>query len=63
MAKYTLPPNINDWITKLNDTTVPLHVRENLRMMLENVRDACSQELDRYKLVQNKPVGKQKKKG
>lgn len=49
MPEYTVPPIIQDWINKLNDQNTQFHVKENICMMLENVRDACGKEIDKHR--------------
>jgi hypothetical protein len=53
MSKYNLPPIIEDWIDKLNDTNIPMHIRENYAMMLTNVKTACETELSKYSHFKN----------
>lgn len=49
MPEYVVPPIIQDWINKLNDPAIAFHVKENVCMMLENVRDACGKEIDKHR--------------
>lgn len=48
MTNYVIPPIIQDWINKLNDKNTNIHLRDNVRMMLENVRNACDNEIKKF---------------
>ena len=54
MPEYVVPPIIQDWINKINDSNTPFHVKENICMMLDNVKDACGKEVDKHR--KNKSV-------
>lgn len=49
MRNYNIPPIIADWLGKLNNPSEPTHIRDNYRMMIENVVEACNSELTKYK--------------
>jgi hypothetical protein len=53
MADYVVPPIIQDWINKLRDKNTNLHLRDNVRMMLENVRNACDTEIRKFVAEKN----------
>lgn len=44
-----VPPIISDWLEKINNKSNPLHVRDNIAMMLENVSQACSTAVSTYR--------------
>lgn len=43
--KYNIPPLVKDMITKLRDERSPPHIRNNYKMMLENIMRACQEEV------------------
>ena len=43
--KYNIPPVIKDMISKLRDERSPAHIRNNYKMMLENIAKACQEEI------------------
>lgn len=44
-----VPPIIQDYIATINNTRNPLHVRENARLMLENIITACTKAVSDFK--------------
>lgn len=46
--KYNVPPLIKDMILKLRDDNAPLHIRNNYKMMLDNVMRACQVEIEEF---------------
>jgi hypothetical protein len=63
MKNYVIPPIIKNWIDQLKDTSQPVHVRENLAMMLENVRAACAAEVTKYRKESTPKIKVARKKG
>lgn len=49
MSKVNIPVIIKNWIEKLNDPKEKDFVRENYRMMMENLIDILSAEVARYR--------------
>ncbi len=46
---YTnLPPIIENLIHNLHDQNQPLHIRNNYKLMLLNIQEACTKELAKY---------------
>lgn len=45
-----LPPIVRDYINTLSNTKNPMHVRENARLMLENMVAVCSKVLQEHKV-------------
>jgi hypothetical protein len=45
---HKLPPLIEGWIEGLNDTRTPEHIRENYRLMLDQVQQEISVALEVY---------------
>lgn len=48
VEKYNVPPLIKDMILKLRDDRSPLHIRNNYKMMLDNVMRACQIEIEEF---------------
>ena len=46
--QYNIPPAIKDMISKLRDESIPYHIRNNYKLMLENISQACSIEIERF---------------
>lgn len=49
MKTYVIPPIIQNWIEQLRDTHQNMSTRENIAMMLDNVRMACTEEVSRFR--------------
>ena len=60
MSNYVIPPIIQDWINKLRDKNTNIHLRDNVRMMLENVRHACESEISKFNAEKNLSQPEQK---
>lgn len=63
VQKQYLPPVIIDWLTRLNDTNTPRHVRDNTYLMLDNLLSVVQQELISYKTSKDNYSNRQKKDG
>ena len=48
-----IPPIISDWISKINDTTTPVHVKENYILMLENLIRVSEKTVSNYRLARD----------
>jgi hypothetical protein len=46
--KYIIPPLVKDMISKLRDVRSPLHIRNNYKLMLENIATACQAEITHF---------------
>jgi len=60
-TKYTIPPIIENWIESLNDSSIPLHIKENTIMMMESVSLACQTEVRKFRMLQQNRFDKRHK--
>lgn len=59
---WTIPPLIEQWINQLHDPNVPEHIKENYKMMLTNVAEACQTEVTWFNTVRFKITEKKSRK-
>lgn len=46
--KYNVPPLVKDMILKLRDNRTPLNIKNNYKLMLENIMRACQEEINHF---------------
>ena len=52
--RVIIPPQVNEWLENLNNSTIPEYERENYMWRIKDLRDNLSEELKDYQLTRQR---------